>query len=69
MPQPANHSALNYIATDELQRPLIMWGTAVPSNSQAGIPGGAIYIRIHESSAAIYQNTGTVTSTTWTQNS
>lgn len=63
----SNQSSANHIATDDLGRPLILFGSGVPTNGQKGIAGGALYLRISDSSPALYQNTGTSTSTTWTQ--
>jgi hypothetical protein len=64
--QATNQSAEQVIAKDEQFQPILLFGTGVPSNGIKGIRGGALYIRLHESTSGIYQNTGTIASTTWT---
>ena len=58
-------SANGIIAVNEQQQPLILVGTAAPSNSQIGIAPGCLYIRTG-ATPELYNNTGTAASTTWT---
>ena len=58
-------SADGILVMNELGQALIVTGTAAPTNGQIGFAGGCLYIR-QGASPALYNNTGTPTSSTWT---